>query len=107
MDGKIVIVTIGMLVVISLIVFVVFKGFNPSITSGSLVDEGAEVLIERGYVCDSNIYNCEDFENQSDAQAVLEACGGAVNDVHFLDRDNDGVACEILLYEMAKQPVIF
>lgn len=46
--------------------------------------------------CSRNIYNCSDFSSQSQAQSVFEACGGVINDVHRLDRDGDGVACESL-----------
>jgi hypothetical protein len=43
--------------------------------------------------CVSDIYNCSDFTTQ--AQALYEACG-VQNDVHGLDRDLDGLACETL-----------
>jgi len=46
--------------------------------------------------CSANIFNCADFDSQSEAQAVFEACGGVGNDVHDPDRDEDGVACEAL-----------
>jgi micrococcal nuclease len=48
------------------------------------------------YVCNYNTYNCSDFSTHSKAQAVYEACGGVSNDVHRLDRDGDGSACETL-----------
>jgi len=41
--------------------------------------------------CSHNIYNCSDFNSQEEAQKIFEQCP---NDVHDLDRDNDGVACE-------------
>ena len=46
--------------------------------------------------CSSNIYNCADFKTQKEAQTLFEKCGGIENDVHQLDRDKDGVACETL-----------
>ena len=49
------------------------------------------------YNCSSNIYNCTDFSTHTEAQSVYESCGGVANDIHKLDRDNDGVACESLL----------
>ena len=48
------------------------------------------------YDCSGNVYNCGDFLTHTDAQAVFEACGGVSNDVHQLDRDGDGIACESL-----------
>ena len=41
--------------------------------------------------CEYNIYNCTDFETQKKAQETFNQC---TNDVHDLDRDDDGVACE-------------
>jgi hypothetical protein len=49
---------------------------------------------EPDYVCGSNTYNCSDFSSHREAQSVLDGCRG---DVHRLDRDNDGIACESLL----------
>ena len=48
------------------------------------------------YICSYNAYNCVDFTTHAEAQAVFEACGGINNDVHRLDRDQDGLACESL-----------
>jgi len=47
-------------------------------------------------VCSSNYYNCGDFSTQLEAQAVYKTCGGLSNDIHDLDRDNDGLACDSL-----------
>lgn len=41
-------------------------------------------------------YNCEDFKTWEQAQEVFESAGGIENDVHRLDRDGDGIACENL-----------
>ncbi len=41
-------------------------------------------------------YNCSDFETQPQAQAFFEKLGGTSNDIHRLDGDKDGVACESL-----------
>ncbi|MEK7151838.1 MAG: thermonuclease family protein [Patescibacteria group bacterium] len=48
------------------------------------------------YSCATNLYNCSDFLTHMEAQSVYEACGGAGNDVHKLDNDKDGLACESL-----------
>ncbi len=45
------------------------------------------------YDCTTNIYDCSDFDNQVEAQNVLEFCG-LESDVHNLDSDRDGLACE-------------
>jgi len=49
-----------------------------------------------GHICNYNAYNCSDFDTHAEAQAVFEACGGVNNDIHRLDGDGDGVACEWL-----------
>lgn len=49
-----------------------------------------------GYICSYNAYNCDDFSTHAQAQAVFEACGGVDNDIHRLDGDKDGLACESL-----------
>jgi len=49
-----------------------------------------------GYSCSANIYNCGDFSTHAEAQDVYEMCGGVNNDIHRLDGDKDGEACESL-----------
>jgi len=47
--------------------------------------------------CSSNQYNCSDFGTHAKAQACYNYCASVgKGDVHQLDRDNDGVACETL-----------
>ena len=58
-------------------------------------DLGREQQIMDGD-CSSNVYNCGDFSTHAEAQEIFEACGGSSNDVHQLDRDGDGLACETL-----------
>ena len=49
-----------------------------------------------GSTCSSDIYNCSDFTTHAEAQTVFEKCGGVSNDVHRLDANKDGSACESL-----------
>lgn len=45
--------------------------------------------------CSSDQYNCGDFSTWSAAQACYDYCMSTVGrDVHGLDRDKDGCACE-------------
>lgn len=59
-------------------------------------DEDGNLLI--GAICDDEAfdYNCADFETQGEAQAVMNECGGRGRDVHGLDGNSDGVACQNL-----------
>lgn len=46
-------------------------------------------------LCSYNKFNCSSFETQEQAQSLFEYCG-IKEDVHFLDMDNDSIACESL-----------
>lgn len=47
--------------------------------------------------CAFDAYNCSDFDTQEDAQECFDYCMELVgSDVHRLDADNNGVACESL-----------
>lgn len=47
-------------------------------------------------VCSRNAYNCTDFKTKKEAQEVYDQCGGVGNDVHKLDKNKDGTACDSL-----------
>ena len=51
---------------------------------------------KEGIICSYNAYNCSDFSTHAEAQGVFEYCGGMSNDIHRLDADKDGLACESL-----------
>ncbi len=59
-------------------------------------DDDGNLMI--GAICDDPDfdYNCNNFECQGEAQAVMDECGGRGNDVHGLDGNKDGVACQAL-----------
>ena len=47
--------------------------------------------------CSSNSYNCGDFSTHASAQACYDYCKSiGAGDVHRLDADNNGIACENL-----------
>lgn len=47
--------------------------------------------------CNANTLNCSDFSSQSSAQACFDFCRSqGAGDIHLLDSDNDGEACESL-----------
>lgn len=47
-------------------------------------------------LCAGDSMNCDDFTTQAEAQECFEFCGGSERDVHRLDADGNGLACEIL-----------
>ncbi len=47
--------------------------------------------------CERDLYNCSDFSTQAEAQACFDFCMDQVGrDVHRLDQDGNGIACESL-----------
>lgn len=49
------------------------------------------------YICDHDAYNCSNFNTQAAAQAVFDYCvDRGFGDIHRLDFDGNGVACESL-----------
>jgi len=49
------------------------------------------------YICDHDAYNCSDFNTQAEAQTVFDYCAvRGFGDIHKLDQNNDGEACESL-----------
>ena len=47
--------------------------------------------------CYADLYNCSDFATQAAAQACFNHCmAQGAGDIHRLDGDNDGIACESL-----------
>lgn len=46
--------------------------------------------------CSYDRYNCSDFGTQGEAQACYDYCLPIAGDIHDLDKDNDGLACESL-----------
>ena len=64
-----------------------------------ITKRGNNVTLEPPKVCscNKNIYNCSDFKRQWDAQQCYLYCLGIRNkDIHRLDGDDDGRACEAL-----------
>ncbi len=59
-------------------------------------EEKREDVDTSSYICSTNKYNCTDFATHAEAQAVFEQCGGSSNDIHKLDSNKDGEACESL-----------
>ena len=45
-------------------------------------------------VCSEDYYNCSDFNFTYESFVVFEVCGGIENDIHLLDGDGNGLACE-------------
>jgi len=73
-----------------------FTTSSNSNTITNTTNEIEKVIPKTSCDCSSNKYNCGDFSTHNEAQSVYDCCGGVSNDIHRLDRDKDGSACETL-----------
>ena len=89
---KIVLAIVVGAVIVGVSIFLSF-GMGGGVT-GAAVGVKDIVHFEGEYDCDSNVYNCGSFDSRADAQDLFDVCGGVDNDVHSLDGDGDGLACE-------------
>lgn len=49
------------------------------------------------YDCSGNVYNCSNFKTHAETQNAFDYCFNLISsDIHKLDADNNGVACENL-----------
>jgi len=62
----------------------------------SKLEPEPEPELQPEIICSYDTYNCSDFSTHGEAQTVYETCGGVSNDIHRLDGDNNGIACESL-----------
>jgi len=84
---KTTIIIISIIVILAIIGFILFLLFRPN--QNIVLPEG-----DLKWGCSYDFYNCADFQAQAKAQAVFETCGGIENDIHGLDKDGNGIACE-------------
>lgn len=76
-----VIVIVVILIIGSLILIALFRD-NVGTVSYKLIPDN----------CETDTYNCDDFASQTEAQSIFDECG--FGDIHNLDLDDDGIACE-------------
>lgn len=99
-------VGLGILILVILFLLLSFS-YKPPLPKG-ICDYGYNEKLSRccdedDYsceTCNTNKYNCSDFKTHKEAQDIYELCidfNLDTVDVHGLDRDNDGIACESLL----------
>ena len=60
------------------------------------------VVSSPAYECRYNAYNCDDFPGVDAAQTCFNYCNDrGFGDVHYLDHNNDGLACTLFPYPPA------
>jgi hypothetical protein len=69
---------------------------TPAVTDAASVDTAGEGTGQfAACVCSEDYYDCPDFSSQTAAQECYDYCMQQVAlDVHSLDTDDDGVACD-------------
>ena len=78
--------------IIILFIFLVLTGCA---TSQASIQAIAEPKTKTVCSCRTDRYNCADFETRRKARELYECCIKKVGyDVHNLDGDSDGIACE-------------
>lgn len=70
---------------------------TPISTSTATSTPTATATTQMLYICDHDAYSCSDFDTQAEAQSVYDYCAAlGFGDIHRLDSNNDGEACESL-----------
>jgi len=93
----VVLIVAGILFLIVLIaIFFVIPKYAEEYLNKRMQGDFDSVLSTGSYVCSSDKYNCNDFSTQAKAQAVLEYCNSTAGDIHNLDVNGNGKACESL-----------
>jgi len=87
----IILIALGAITLILVVIFVIIPYFNNKTDN---TNNGADLGINT-YNCSSDIYNCTNFSTQSEAQQVYDYCiKEGKGDLHGLDADGNGKACE-------------
>jgi hypothetical protein len=71
-----------------------FKALWTSVLLMLLVGSPVSCEAEPPCPCDRDARNCEDFSSEASAQNCFEHCFDEAGDIHRLDADGDGLACE-------------
>ena len=95
-------VAIGIIIVVTLVAifFVIPKYVDGAF--GSRVNSDIDMLNTKNnnsgsqINCNEDVYNCGNFTTQAEAQVVYDACFPVSEDIHQLDGDANGKACEML-----------
>ena len=102
---KIILLTLGVIVLLAVAAYLIFV-HDWSEGNNQNTNDNVEIAIENNCivastgeacVCSEDTYNCADFSTQDEAQYVYNYCiDQGAGDVHRLDADGNGKACESL-----------
>jgi len=101
----IILITIGIIILIGVILYfalsyerrIDYAGIEPP--SNLVYNNSGEQTMPADsgneYNCDTDTYNCDDFQTQAEAQEAFDQCSSqGFGDIHQLDNDGDGRVCE-------------
>lgn len=96
----IILIALGIIILILAVIFVIIPYFSEQKGTGDNNDNGEGIAVGEPNpstpICDRNVYNCGNFTTQAEAQVIFDACFKTAGDIHGLDKDGNGKACESL-----------
>lgn len=90
------IIVVALITIIIIVISIVKKIQDRPTDPGIWVLSDGSFVVEDDFSlnsCDHDWYDCKYYSTQEKAQMIYESCS---KDIHQLDRDNDGIACETL-----------
>mgnify|MGYP001559158576 CR=1 FL=1 len=96
---KIILIIFCVIVLIVIIYFFVIRNLysEPKYYIDKELSDELKDLFNADLVCGSDVYNCANFTIQTQAQQVYDYCKAqGQDDIHGLDKDGNGKACENL-----------
>lgn len=86
-------IIILVILILGVLAFFVITGNSDDTTNNNL--DQTQPAGSGEFACDTDLYNCADFETQNEAQEVYDYCSDlGFGDIHGLDNDGDGMVCE-------------
>ncbi len=94
--GWIIMGILAAILIILTVIFLVIPAFSEGENNSYEVSSNISQNEETEVICVTDTYNCDDFPNQFEAQMTYNRCLRLFGDIHRLDNDGDGEACESL-----------
>ncbi len=89
------IIIVVLLILGVLAFFIITESSNTDNSNDNRDLSGTQPVGSRDFNCDTDAYKCTDFDTQGAAQEAYDYCKSlGFGDIHRLDSDDDGVACE-------------
>ena len=95
----IILIALGVIIIIATGVYFYINNFSSDSSGDAGPDDNNSIAVgePNPAACNEDLYNCGDFTTQAEAQAVYDVCFSQTGkDVHGLDGDGNGKACESL-----------